>query len=1230
MPAQPFLPASFETFGDLLKFLRRRERLTQLDLSIMVGYSEAQIGRLEKNQRRPDLAAVKALFVPALHIEEEPQVVARMLELAQSARQTDAPAPGIPPYKGLIFFDESDSDLFFGRETLTSHLADRVADLAMDASSRFLAVVGASGSGKSSLVRAGLAATLQRNGWETRILTPTENPLRMLNLIMEAPAYGKADHILLLVDQFEETFTLCRDELERVAFIEKILSIAKEPEDRTVIVIALRADFYSHCAQYPFLRSAVAAEQEYIGQMTTSELRRAIEEPAKRGGWEFESGLADLLLNDIGVHGTGEPEPGALPLLSHALLATWERRRGKTFTIEGYRASGGVRGAIAETAESVFADQLNQAQQELARDVFLRLTELGEGTEDTRRRASLNELAHQSEEAAQLRAVLNTLAEARLITLNEDSAEVAHEALIREWQRLHEWLTQDREGLRLQRHLTESAREWELRGRDASELYRGARLAQAREWVAANPGRLNASEYAFLESSIELEQHDAREREARRQRELESVRQLAEMQKQAAGRLRRVSVFLLVSLVVMFLLAGFTYRLNRLATSRELASASVNNLDVDPERSILLALEALSVSKTSEAEDVLHRAVMASRVMQRIETDHEIYAIAYSPDGSRLVTAGRNGIATVRDAFDGKSLLVLKGHNASIGSVAFSPDGRRIATASDDTTVCTWDAETGKLLSVLDGHTARVSALAFSPDGMRLATVSEDKTLRLWNANDGSVIFTGPERANDRVKMISVAFAPNGKQLATGSVDSVIEIWDSHSNEPVTALFNPDLLPISSLAFSPDGKYLASASGRSVRLWDLQSGQIVMTLNGHTNNVFSIAFSPDGSQIATAGLDRKIHIWDLSAGQILFTLAGHQGAVNSVAFNPARTQLASAGDDADIRLWDVGPGREVYAIDTPNAWGRVALSGDGKYMAESVGSSVKVWEVETGEERYTLPQTVSPNGVALDPSGRRLATTDENGMVKIWDLETQKVQFTLKGHTGPTSAVAFSPDGTKLASGGEDSVIKLWDANSGELLLDMKGHAYPVTSLMFSPDGETLASAGVDNKAILWDVNTGEPLRILQGHTDVVWGVIFSLDGNRIVTASRDATIKVWDVETGTVLLTLTGHTSTVVTAVFSPDGQQIASSSMDGTTKLWEASSGKLLLSFYGTGSGVGGVGFTPDGSRLITASAEALRVYLLRLDDLIELAKSRLTRMLTTEECREFLHVETCPTGQ
>src|SRR5215208_2223962 len=301
MPNQAFSLESFQTFGDLLKYLRRRERITQIELSINVGYSEEQISRLEKNQRRPNLSALKALFIPALHIENEPELIARFLELAQSARQEDAPAPGIAPYKGLLFFGESDAGLFFGREALTSHLADRVSDLAIDSFSRFLAIVGASGSGKSSLARAGLAVALKQAGWDIRIFTPGANPLEALEIQLELDQDRNGSERLILVDQFEETFTLCRTEAERVSFIEKLLRLAQEPSRKVAVVIALRADFYSHCAQYPLLRRAIAAEQEYIGQMTAEELRRAIEEPARQNGWEFERGLVDVLLNDIGV-----------------------------------------------------------------------------------------------------------------------------------------------------------------------------------------------------------------------------------------------------------------------------------------------------------------------------------------------------------------------------------------------------------------------------------------------------------------------------------------------------------------------------------------------------------------------------------------------------------------------------------------------------------------------------------------------------------------------------------------------------------------------------------------------------------------------------------------------------------------------------------------------------------------------------------------------------------------
>jgi transcriptional regulator with XRE-family HTH domain len=715
---QPLALDSFPTFGDLLKYLRRRERLTQLELSIAVGYSEAQISRLEKNQRLPDLTALKALFLPALHIEKDPAVAARLLELGQSAREEDAPTPGMAPYKGLLFFDEPDAEWFFGREALTERLCARVMSLAFGAPPRLLAVVGASGSGKSSLVRAGLAVALKRTGWDTRVFTPTAEPLKSLGG-RTALANGNANtrRAVWLVDQFEEVFTLSREDAARAAFVEQLLAAAHEHDGLTTVVIALRADFYSHCAQFPRLREAIANQQEFIGQMSEEELRRAIEDPAKRGGWEFEPGLVDAMLRDIGAGGLEDQEPGALPLLSHALLATWERRRGRTLTLDGYRASGGVRGAIAETAESVFVDRLDQQQRHYARDIFLRLTELGEGTEDTRRRAALTELVPDVRAAAELRAVLNTLADARLVILGEDSAEVAHEALIREWQRLREWLHQDRDGLRLHRQLTQAAREWEALQRDHGALYRGARLAQTLEWAAANANALNAQERAFLDASKESAERDAAEREVQRRRELEAAQRLAEEQRRraeeqsvAAKRLRQRGYFLASAFVLAIVLAGIALffgeqarsnavaaqanertaeqerataeqqrgiaeqqrlaaeQASRTAFSRELTASALANLDSDPDLGLLLALQAVSTTYsvdktvTAEAESALHRAVLAARapLTLRGHTDW-VQRAAFSPDGTRIGTVSQDGSTRVWDSATGRELLNLSG-----------------------------------------------------------------------------------------------------------------------------------------------------------------------------------------------------------------------------------------------------------------------------------------------------------------------------------------------------------------------------------------------------------------------------------------------------------------------------------------------------------------------------------------------------------------------------------------
>jgi len=1283
MVDRPFTPDSFHTFGDLLKYLRRREHLTQLELSILVGYSEAQMTRLEKNQRRPDITALKALFIPALHLENEPEWIARLLELAQFVRQEEAPAQGLPPYKGLLFFDELDANLFFGREALTAHLVDRVTNLVSDSSSRFLAVVGASGSGKSSLVRAGLAVALKQTGWEVRIFTPGANPLETLDTHREPDRdEAEPDRLLILVDQFEEVFTLCHEESERVAFFEKLLRLAREPSRTTAVVIALRADFYSHCAHYPGLRQAIAAQQEYIGQMTLEELRRAIEEPARRGGWKFEPGLVEILLQDLTTHGYHQPEPGALPLLSHALLATWEHRHGRTMTRDGYSTSGGVGGAIAETAESVFNDRLNGAQQHIARAIFLRLTELGEGTEDTRRRATLKELVRRStEEAVQLRAVLDILAEARLITLNEDSAEVAHEALIREWGRLHEWLTEDREGLLLHRHLTQAAQEWEAREHDPVELYRGARLAQAREWVDANRESLNTLEESFLNASIEQEEQDTLEREAQRQRELKAAQELAESQRRAAKQLRRRAVLLAGAFALALAFAGAALFLGnqarqneiraqqqalsaqqnaeqadanaqkaeterRIATSRELAAAATSTLDEDPERSILLALQAVSAAQTLEAENALHRSVPASRVRLVLPHDSEVWGVAVSPDGKWIATASQDKHARIWDAVTGQLLLTLKGHTDMVNDIVFSPDGKRVATASYDRTAKVWDSSTGDELLTLFGHTDAVHHIAFSPDATRLATTSNDGTAKVWDleTSEELLTFTGHEEA-----VFDIAWSLAGDRIATSGLDRNVRIWDANSGNERLVLPFEEGDQLRGLAFSPDGNRIAvtNTGVPQGRVWNALTGEVLLNnFADHRDALLDIAFSANGELMATGSSDAQAKIWDAITGEILYTLSGHTLPVTAVAFDPTGTRLVTSGWDRTVRVWDITPSREALFIPIGSPWSlRPSYSPDGTGLLadDQAAAAATVWDTTSGKELLTLKEEAASFSLtSYSPDGSLIAGISEQ-TICLFDARTGQLRFQLTGHTDAITAIDFSPDGAQLASGSSNGEIILWDIAQGKALSTLQGAItgslpmvqYSIFAVAFSPDGKYLLSGDTEGQGIIWDITTGEKSLTLlyeegignASFPDIGFDAAYSPGGKRVALTGGLGTTRIWDAFTGEEVLVLRGHTGSVVSVAFSPDGSQIATASVDGMAKVWDAVTGTNLLTLPVDSRGAGGVSFRPDGKRLAVGAISGVYVFVLPIEDLVELAKSRLTRSLTIEECQQYLHLEICP---
>ncbi|MGC9334252.1 MAG: BTAD domain-containing putative transcriptional regulator, partial [Anaerolineae bacterium] len=729
-----------------------------------------------------------------------------LMSVAVSSADEQAPAPGQAPFKGLQYFDTADANLFFGREELTARLADYLHQ------HRFLAVLGASGSGKSSLVRAGLipalrkGAPLRRSSWSVHVMTPTDHPLvalataltrevesvtaattlvddmarepRALALyarrLLSDPEHADRDpRLLLLVDQFEELFNLCHDPAERMAFVANLsAALTGELPAPIVVVIALRADFYAHCAQFAALRELLAQQQVYIGPMSANELRRVIEEPSRSGEWTCEPGLVDLILADVG------DEPGALPLLSHALLETWRRRRGRTLTLAGYVESGGVRGAIARTAETTY-EQLTPDQQAISRSIFLQLTEVSEDTQDTRRRARLSKFVPHPGQAPPVEQVLRRLADARLITIDEGSVEVAHEALVREWPRLREWLDEDREGLRLHRGISQAAQEWVRLDRDPGALYRGLRLAQAREWAKSHASELDPLESAFLDASEARAEQMAEEREAQRRRELAAAKQLAEAERRraeaesrraeeqtyTARRLRRRAALLAAALILAVVLGIVVVGLGRqaqerarVASARELALAALSNLEIDPERSILLALESAQTWSSLgepipyDLQDTLHHAIQSSRVRLAWPAGgQDILYVGFDPEGDRpLVVTGdrQNGKVTVWELETNRALLTLPGHVNQFTDVGLSPDGAFLAVPADDGEVVVWNVDSGQEWHRLSGHSGEVMGAAYSPSGDLLATYSTVEQI-VWDAGSGKKLLELPASTSE-------------------------------------------------------------------------------------------------------------------------------------------------------------------------------------------------------------------------------------------------------------------------------------------------------------------------------------------------------------------------------------------------------------------------------------------------------------------------------------------------
>jgi WD40 repeat protein len=1167
------------------------------------------------------------------------------------------------PYKGLRPFDEADAHDFYGREAFVDRLLQRWNRPGPPA--RFLAVVGPSGSGKSSAVRAGLVPALRRGriegseGWFITELTPARHPMEeleaallrvaarpppgLLRLLESGPrglllavdrVVPEGSELVLVVDQFEEAFTLTEDEAERSLLLESMRVAAADPASRARIVATLRADFYDRPLNYPRFGPLLGASTEVMTPLAPDELEQAIVRPAGSVGQRVEPALLAQVASDVAE------QPGALPLVQYALTELFERRDDGTLTLATYRDIGGVGGALAARGEQLYAAR-DPVGREAVRQLFLRLVTLGEGVADTRRRVPLSELSGIEVTPEAMESALEAFGRHRVLTFDRDPAtreptvEVAHEALLRSWPRFREWVDAAREDVRTARRLADAAAEWERSEREPSFLLRGSRLDQFESWAEVTDLAVGRAELRYLRIS-------ATKREDERAAESERRDHERALEYRSAKRLRAlVAVFAVAALVAATLTAIATNqntraeRESRIAAARALAAAAVANLEVDTQRSLLLAIRAVETTRQvdgivlPEAEEALHWAVQADRLLLTVAGNG---FVDLSPDGSRILVEGERGNAYVYNVATGERLLTVES-GGEVGGLDYSPDGRLFATSNfeGDGSARVWDAATGDEIQRLGLESGEwlCCDLEFSPDGRFLATHATDGTTRLWDVE------TWKQANRFDASDWWVAFSPDGNRILTGQ--DVYETHEPHGGQDVFTVSGwTD--EVTDESWSADGRMIAISAGDRVIVSNARTGGRMFTIFPPLGDDFvQVDFGPRSNVLATGMGDGTAIVWELSpeGAKEAFTLAGHGAAVRGMVFGSDGRRLVTGGADGTVRMWNVAPDGEREWLTVPGGTG-VAYSPDGRLLATgSEDGDVNLYDPKSGRRIRTLwGHTDWVNAVDFSPDGSRVASAADDGTVRIWDPASGVEAVTIDD-PGPITDVAFSPDGTRVATTnfGDGGRIRTWDAATGELVRTLRNQrgdpAQGFFSVEFSPDGTRLAGEDQEDTYI-WRVEDGKILARLQ-QPEYVHQLAFSPDGRQLVTAAFDGSIRMWDVPTGREIRSVLGYTAALGLA-FSPDGTQLATIHRDQRLRLWDARTLEetiVLDPQIARASGpVDKLAFSPDGTRLAATGGDgAVRVYVLPIDQLVPLARARVDRAFTEQECRQYLHLETCP---
>jgi len=1133
------------------------------------------------------------------------------------------------PYRGLQPFESQHAALFFGREEFVAGVLARLTGLrdTLQEGPRLMFIVGASGAGKSSVLRAGIvpAVLAGRLGgdeaWSVPLMVPGGDPVAALD---EALA-GAATPTLLIVDQFEELYTLT-GEAEQERFVERLTTLGPD----TLVIAGLRADFFPNVANDPVLVRALQEFQLVVPPLSESELRATVLRPPATLGVTVDDALVELLLSDVVP--TRRPATGVrhhvLPLLSHALLSAWEHRDPGPLTVHAYRAAGGLRGAVQQSAEQAY-EELDSTEAELVRRMFLRLVNVDEDFVITRRRIAREELLSDDLEPTTMDDVLERFVVRRLITADDRSLEISHDALLTAWPRLADWIAADHAGLLMHRRLTAAANAWHAAGADGHLLWRGSALAGAEGWAGDPDHRraMNRTEREFLAAGVA-----AREAERR-----DSRRRVRTLRRLVAG----LAVLLLIALVS----AGYAFRASRLAAmhqhradlarddalSRQVAIEAMRALDTDPALAEQLALASYRISATVDARSALldttaagivHRLLGASGpTVVRLNPAGTVLAVSNAADG----TVGLYRYAAGRP---GARLAALPAQSASdqVFALTYSPDGRTVAVGGLAGRVRLFDvtdpAHPALRSAVPEAFTGAVEGIAFNPAGTQLAAVGSGPSLRTWAAAPD----TGWQRPVAQAALTgsadsdvdqAVAYSPDGRLLATGGTAGALQLWRTDGAGGPASTVRVGTSTINALTFAPDGSsVLVGAKNGDAVIVPLPDGTQRRLDTGFITWVNAVAYSPDGALVAVGGSDSAIDVFDARTAAPMDRIAS-ESPVTALMYTADGRVLLAAAADGTVRTFPArrraigGPSGPIFALgyDRSGRWLTTASSGD--------AGTVSLWSITSAPpgQLWSPLHAASLNppawfgaaagSVAISPDGRLLAAANRAGRLLLTSVNDAGAigpeATALDGATKLVEAIVFSPDQHVLAASSDDGYVRMWDVRapaSPHRLPDLESGG-EAAAIAFSPNGRYLAAASVDRRVHLWDVGTPEhprELPALTGFENYAWSVTFSPDSTVIAAGGADDTIRLWRIDDPehphALGPPLTGPSHYVNAVAFSPDGRTLTAAGGDGSVWMWritpdDAPQPILALHTANQRGHTYAIGYSPDGRTLAAAGS-------------------------------------------